>query len=300
MKRFLYLLGEAAFSLRSNRTSTVIGIMTTAFTMMSFGIFLLLYLNVHHITERLQEDLQIIVYLDDPLSQNVIGDLRKALQQEPMVEAVSYISKNQALADFRQQFPGESYLLDGIGQNPLPASFIASLIASHSPPETINALAERVKTWPGVNHVRYSQAWVDRLTLFVTYLELGALLVGLILTLSSIAIIANTVRLTFYMRREEIEILRLIGATGSFIALPFVVEGAVQGIVGGGISVGLLKGIFEVIRLKLQDIHLMNGLQTAMEFFPVQWSIFLVLSGLFLGSTASLFSVYSWLKVRGA
>jgi len=298
MKRLLYLLGEAMFSLRSNRASTVIGVMTTAFTMMSFGMFLLLYLNVHHVTELLQEDLQIIVYLDDPLSQNDITDLRRSLQQEPMVETVSYISKDQALTDFRQQFPGESYLLDGIGHNPLPASFIASLVASQSPPETIHELAERMMTWTGVNHVRYSQAWVDRLTLFVTYLELGALLVGLILTLASIAIIANTVRLTFYMRREEIEILRLIGATGSFIALPFVVEGAVQGLVGGSISVGLLKGIFEIFRLKLQDMHLMNGLQLAMEFFPVQWSIFLVLSGLLLGSTASLFSVYSWLKVR--
>jgi len=267
MKRLLYLLGEAMFSLRSNRTSTVIGVMTTAFTMMSFGMFLLLYLNVHHVTELLQEDLQIIVYLDDPLSQKDITELRRSLQQEPMVEAVSYISKDQALTDFRQQFPGESYLLDGIGHNPLPASFIASLVASQSPPETVNELAERIMAWSGVNHVRYSQAWVDRLTLFVTYLELGALLVGLILTLASIAIIANTVRLTFYMRREEIEILRLIGATGSFIALPFVVEGAVQGLVGGSISVGLLKGFFEVFRLKLQDTHLMNGLQLAMEFF---------------------------------
>ena len=153
-----------------------------------------------------------------------------------------FVSKKQALEDFHDQFPSESYLLDGIGENPLPASFVATVSPNSNAAHIVSNIATRVQKFPGVERVRYSRDWVERLTLFVSYLELGAVVIGLILSLASVTIISNTVRLAFYVRREEIEILRLIGATGSFIAIPYVIEGAMLGTMGGGLSVGLLRG----------------------------------------------------------
>ena len=298
MKRFVYLLREALTSLRTNRTSTLVGVLTTGFTITSFGIFLLLYLNVQKVVGTLQDHIQLIIYLEDDFSPEEKTQLEQWLKQEPTVEDLSFISKKQALEDFHDQFPGESFLLDGIGGNPLPASFIATLSPNSNSATVVSNLATQVQELPGVERVRYSREWVERLTLFVSYLELGAVIIGLILCLASVTIISNTVRLAFHVRREEIEILRLIGATGTFIAIPYVIEGAILGIVGGALSVGLLRGMFEVFQQKIAGLGLIGGFPSGLEFFPVQTSLTLVIAGMVLGCSASILSVYSWIRVR--
>ena len=298
MRRGLYLFREALVGLRANRASTFIGVMTIAFTMASFGVFVLLFLNVRSLAGSFQHDLQVIVYVDDHLSSEDTAELQQALKQESAIETLTFISQKQALEDFHQQFPEESYLLDGIDQNPLPASIVATISQDASSSDAVAALAARVKKLHGVDHVRYGQDWVEWLTLFVSYLEFGAVLIGCILSVASVTIIASTIRLAFYTRRDDIEILRLIGATGTFIAIPYVVEGAVLGALGGGLSVGLLRGGFELFRQKIGSINWIGGLPSNLEFFPVQLSLLLVVSGLVLGCMGSLVSVYGWLRVR--
>lgn len=298
MKQFAYLLREALTSLRANRTSTLVGVLTTGFTITSFGIFLLLYLNVQKVVGTLQDHVELIVYLKEDFSSEDKSQLERWLKQEPSVEEISFISKKQALEDFHHQFPDESFLLDGIGGNPLPASFVATITPNSNSATFVSNVATQVQELPGVERVRYSQEWVERLTLFVSYLELGAVIIGLILCLASITIISNTIRLAFYVRREEIEILRLIGATGTFIAIPYVIEGAILGIVGGGLSIGLLRGIFEVFQQKIDALGLIGGFPSALDFFPFQTSLTLIIAGMVLGCTASILSVYSWVRVR--
>ena len=118
MKQFAYLLREALTSLRANRTSTLVGVLTTGFTITSFGIFLLLYLNVQKVVGTLQDHVELVVYLKEDFSSEEKSQLERWLKQEPSVEEVSFISKKQALEDFHHQFPDESFLLDGIGGNP--------------------------------------------------------------------------------------------------------------------------------------------------------------------------------------
>ncbi|WP_447969077.1 cell division protein FtsX [Nitrospira sp. M1] len=298
MKRLIYLLREAMRGLRANRTNTLIGIITTAFTIASFGMFLLLYHNVRTIAGSLQDHVQVIIYLEDEISSETQGNLKTALAQETSIESLTFVSKEQALKEFHEQFPEESYLLNGIGDNPLPASFVATVAPHDRVSDLVAALASRVKTLSGVEHVRYSRDWVERLTLFTSYLEVGALSIGLILALASMTIISNTVRLAFYARREEIEILRLIGATGAFIAIPYLIEGAVLGALGGGLSLLLLRGGFEIVQDKIHDLGWVGGLQTAIDFFPIHMSGMLVLAGLVLGCAGSALSIYGWMKVR--
>ncbi len=284
--------------LRTNQTNTIIGIITTAFTIASFGVFLLLYHNVRSIATSLQDNIQVIIYIEDTITTENKTALEQALNQEANIESISFLSKKDALKDFHQQFPEEAYLLDGIGDNPLPASFITTLAPHPQVSSQVSELANRVKNLSGVAHVRYSQDWVERLTLFSSYLEIGAISVGLILALASVTIISNTVRLAFFARREEIEILRLIGASGTFIATPYLIEGAVLGALGGGLSLGLLRGSFEIIKDKISDLSWVGGLQASIDFFPIQMSGMLVLAGLILGCAGSALSVYGWMKIR--
>ena len=296
--RLLYLLREAITNLRANRGNVMIGIVTTAFTLVCFGVFLLLYLNIKNLTGTLQSDIEVIVYLNPEASEQVVSLVQKRLRTEPAAVALTFVSKEQALREFSEQFPDESLLLEGMEGNPLPASLVVNLSPRFLDTESLGAFAERVKQLPGVTHVAYSQDWVDTLALVVSYFELGAVVIGTILAVATVTIIANTIRLSLHTRKEEIEILRLIGATGAFIAIPYVIEGMILGAVGGGLSLALLKGVFEFFRLELNASGWFVGMEHILPVFPRQVSFLLVMTGLLLGCGSSVLSVFGLMKVR--
>ena len=296
--RPLYLLREAMTNLYANRGNVMIGIVTTAFTLVCFGVFLLLYLNIKNLTGTLQSDIEVIVYLDPEASEQVVSLVQKRLRTEPAAVALTFVSKEQALREFSEQFPDESLLLEGMEGNPLPASLVVNLSPRFLDTESLGAFAERVKQLPGVTHVAYSQDWVDTLALVVSYFELGAVVIGTILAVATVTIIANTIRLSLHTRKEEIEILRLIGATGVFIAIPYVIEGMILGAVGGGLSLALLKGVFEFFRLELNASGWFVGMEHILPVFPRQVSFLLVMTGLVLGCGSSVLSVFGLMKVR--
>lgn len=296
--RLLYLLREAITNLRVNRGNVLIGIVTTAFTLVCFGVFVLLYLNLKNLTGTLQGDIEVVVYLDPGASDQVVSMVQKRLRTEPAAVALTFVSKEQALREFSEQFPAESLLLEGMDDNPLPASVVVRLSPRFLDTESLSAFAERVRQLPGVTHVAYSQDWIDTLTLVVSYFELGAVVIGTILAVATVTIIANTIRLSLHTRKEEIEILRLIGATGVFIAIPYVIEGTILGAAGGGLSLALLKGIFEFFRLELNASGWFVGVEHILPVFPRQVSFLLVMTGMLLGCGSSVLSVFGLMKMR--
>lgn len=298
MMRWLYLLREAMTNLHVNRGNVLIGIVTTAFTLVCFGAFVLLYLNLKSVTGTLQGDVEVVVYLDPGASDQVASMVQKRLETEPATVTLTFVSQEQALREFSQQFPEESLLLEGMNANPLPASVIVNVSPRFLDTESLSAFAERVKQLPGVTHVAYSQDWVDTLTLVVSYFELGAVVIGMILAMATVTIIASTVRLSLHTRKEEIEILRLIGATGAFIAIPYVIEGTILGAVGGGLSLALLKGIFEFFRLELNASGWFAGVEHLLPIFPGRVSFLLVMTGMLLGCGSSVLSVFGLMKAR--
>lgn len=291
MKRIGYWAREAAANIRVNRVTTVVAIVTTAFTLACFGVFLLLYLNLRGAVGSLQDDIKVIVYLHDNLSAPSLAELQRRLNGEPEVAALAYVSKDKALADFRAQFPSEQSLLEGLGDNPLPASFEVTLAPRYRSVESVTRWTDRLKAVPGVAQVQYSRDWIDNLAALVGYVELASVAVGLLLALASVTIIANTIRLTLYARREEIEIMRLIGATGTFIKIPYLLEGAVLGALGATLALALLRGGFELMLHHLSLPGKVLGLAPQLGFFPLEVSAWMVLAGLLLGMVGSLISL---------
>ena len=285
-------------SLRTHRASTLIGIITTAFTLTSFGTFLLLYYNVHNLIGRVQTNIQIIVYPKDAIEPQQLQGLQKIIQADPASDSLTLISKNDALQDFKKQFPDEAYLLDGLGTSPFPASLVLKLADSIPSTDAISNLVNRLQQNPDVERVRYNRDWIERLTLVITYMEIVALIVGGVLALASITIIANTVQLAFYTRQEEIEILRLIGGTNLFISIPYLIEGAVIGGLGGTMALGLLRGGFEFFKHKTHTLSVIGGFSSVFEFFPFSLSILLISTGILLGCIGTLTSMYGWMRFR--
>ena len=291
MRRLAYLVKEAMTNIRLNRTTTLVAVASTAFTLACFGVFLLLYLNLRGVVSSLQDDIKVVVYLHDGLSAQGLSDLQQRLRSEREVAALSYVSKEQALADFREQFPSESHLLQGLGENPLPASFVVTLSPRFRSSEAVKQWVKRLTTVPGVGQVQYSRDWIENLSTLVGFIELGAIAVGGILSAASVTIIASTIRLTLYARQNEIEILRMVGATGAFIKVPFLLEGAVLGAVGGLLSLAILRGGFDLFKLQLGPTGRFLGIESWLNFFPGHVSLWIIMAGLALGFTGSLVSL---------
>jgi len=291
MRRIAYLVKEAMTNIRLNRTTTLVAVASTAFTLACFGVFLLLYLNLRGVVSSLQDDIKVVVYLHDGLSAQGLSDLQQRLRSEREVAALSYVSKEQALADFREQFPSEYHLLQGLGENPLPASFVVTLAPRFRSSEAVKQWVKRLTTVPGVGQVQYSRDWIENLATLVGFIELGAIAVGGILSAASVTIIASTIRLTLYARQNEIEIMRMVGATGAFIKVPFLLEGAVLGAVGGLLSLAILRGGFDLFKLQLGPTGRFLGIESWLNFFPGHVSLWIIMAGLALGFTGSLVSL---------
>ncbi len=298
MKRVTYLLTEALTNIRLNQTTTIVAVATTAFTMACFGVFLLLYLNLRGVTSTLQDDIKVVVYVTDAVSAQALADLQARIKSDREVAGVTYVSKEQALTDFREQFPSEGYLLQGLGENPLPASLLVTMAHPSRSSEAVKRWADRLKGMPGVAQVQYNRDWIESVGGVIRYIEWIAIAIGSILAAASVTIIGSTTRLTLYARRDEIDIMRLIGATGTFIRIPYLIEGAILGALGGALSLSMLKLGYEFLKLRLgTQTHLLGG-GMAFTFFSSQVSFLIVMMGLLLGWIGSWVSLVTFERAR--
>lgn len=298
MRRWAYLLREALTNVLTNRMTTLVAVATTAFTFACVGVFLLLYVNLKNVAASLEQDIQVLVYLQDDLDRESTATLAEQLKADPAVASVSYISKEQALAEFKKEFPTDSHLLEGLGQNPLPASYVVTLSALFRSPDRIKRWAERARTISGVDQVQYSQDWIEALDTIVHYIEVAAMIVGVILSAACVTIIANTIRLALYARREEIEILGMIGATKSFIRTPYILEGSVLGFLGSALSLLILKAGFELFRHEIGSTSRFLGVETLLMFFSVPVCGIVVTVGVVLGFAGSYLSLLRFAEGR--
>lgn len=298
MRRLSYFIAEALANIRLNQTTTIVAIATTAFTMVSFGVFLLLYLNLRGATTSMQDDIKVILYVHDGLSLADLYELEKHLKGEREVAGVDYVSKEQALSEFRKDFPADSSLLQGLGENPLPASFVVTIRPQFRSSDSVQRWVDRARMLPGIAQVQYNQDWIESLAVMVRYLEWTAIAVGAILSAAAVTIIASTIRLALYARRDDIEIMRLIGATPIFIRVPYLIEGAVLGALGGALSVSLLKAGFEFFKLQLGTHGRLLAGPVPFSFLPDHVSLAMVIAGLALGSIGSFVSLAAFERTR--
>ncbi|MEK6549457.1 MAG: permease-like cell division protein FtsX [Nitrospirota bacterium] len=296
--RFRYLLGEAADNIKANRTTTVLAVATTTFTMLGMGVFLLLYLNAQEALGSLKEEIKVVVYLRDSAPSREIAQLRSDLSRDPAVAAVEFVSREQALAAFRTQFPSEERLLNGLGDNPFPASLVVKVGPAYRSSEQVGTLVQKLKALAEVDEVLYSQDWIDNLAVAVRYLRVLGMGIGVVLAASMVTILANTIKLTLYARREEIEILKLIGATTGFIKMPFVLEGALLGGAGAACSLLLLRALFGLAEGKLALKGTFWGVGRGLAFLPDRVTVAFLLLGVMLGCLGSLVSLIQFRDAR--
>ncbi len=288
-RALVYFLEEALVSLWRSRLIHALSIATIAVSLFVLGAFLTLASNLDGVIDRWTRQIQVTFYLQDTAPDEVVRSLEARLRAEGGVAEVERVTREQALERFRALFRDLATLPEDLRENPFPASLEVTLSPGADARGQALRLAERYREAPGVEDVLFDLLWIERLSTAVRLVRgVGALLGG-VLVLAGVFTISNVIRLTVYARQDELDIMRLVGATRAYIRGPFLVEGLLQGLLGGLVSLALLGLAFRFVTRESEAIAGLLGRPLA--FLPFEAAVALVLGGATLGLVGSLVSL---------
>jgi cell division transport system permease protein len=296
MDRLRYIFEDALINIRRSGWGGLASIGTMAVSFVIVGIFLIITGNLGALVAEWKEQFQVTVFLEDGITAEQLALVRKRIQNERAVKGMTYTSKAEALQQFKRELQGKDSLLEGLGENPIPASLQLRVHEAYQTPEALRQLTASLGRVEGVEDVMYGQEWVDRLSAVIRLLRLLGLGVGLALGLASLLIVSNTIRLAVYARAEEIEVMRLVGASRLHVRAPFLLEGMIQGTLSAGLALLLLYGAY---RATLWQLQVTPGQIFGMgvgSFLELRWAVLMVVSGAGVGAFGSLISVGRFLR----
>jgi cell division transport system permease protein len=291
VNRFLSSIGRAVTNLRQNWLISSITIGIISICLFLVGGYLLMTHNLQGVFETWKTQVRVTIYLRDGFPEEDILILQDRLSSLSEVHSVTYTSKNKALEEFGVMLGGDRFLIEGLDRNPLPASLQITPGDPYRNLDGVNTILAAIGDDPLVQDIQYGQDWLDKLDRLFNVLYLGAIILGLTLSLAAVFIISNTIKITVMARRDELEIMRLVGATESFIRLPFLVEGVIQGMAGAVLSLGLLGSVHTLLASR-SDQPLLRMLNIeSLAFLPFSAIGAILLGGMVLGGLGSLASV---------
>ena len=297
LRIWIYYFKNAVLNILTNRWIHLISIGTISISLLLFGAFILFFVNVNNWMLGWGQSLSMSVYLKDGVEKDVRDEIESIIKGLPGAEITGYVSKEQAEAELIAALGGQAGLLEGITTNPLPASFEVTFKDRKNDqidPKRIKILLEQLE---GVDEVQYSEQWLERFEGLMYILKVGGILVGGLFSLAVLFIITNTIKLTIYSRRDEIEILKLVGATDWFVKMPFLIEGAIQGILSGFIALFVLFLVYSLLSLKtlyIFGLPVMN-----IVFLPNGYLSLLFIFSLVLGLIGSFIAVGRFFRLIG-
>jgi len=267
-----------------------LAVMTIGISLFIPSAYLFVYFNLTGLLTKFGEEVHISAYLSDFLSEEATESLKSQILAIKEVDRVEYITKDDALVYLAESFSGQSDVLEGLEENPLPASIEVMLREEFRTPDDVSLVASKIERMNGVEDVVYAREWLTRFHEAVKIVRVGGIAVAIVLSLAAVAIVSNTIRLIVFARKDEIEIMRLVGATRMFIKVPLVVEGMIQGALGAGLAVGALWGLYRLFMVQYySEFGLFFGAVDIM-FFPHPITISIILGGVLLGMLGGLFS----------
>jgi cell division transport system permease protein len=284
MRALKYFLNEAAESLLRSWRSAVLAILTIAAGLFVLGFFLMVNSNLQRVVGRWSEAAEMSIYLDDDATREQVQALEALIEQSGISDQRQYLSKTDALARFREDFPDLAGATERLERNPLPASLEVRLgPRARGAASAVDDLAARLGSEPGVADVRYDRRWLSRLGSAVRFVRTIGLVIVALLAVAAALTVANVVRLAAYARRDEIEIMQLVGAPFAFIRGPFVAEGILQGGAGALVAIVALWAIFLAGRAWYGHLALEGLGLTTLTFLPVGVLFALLGGGMLLG-----------------
>jgi len=226
---------------------SMVAIGTITVSLVIFGLFLLLVINLGNIVSGVSSGLDLTAYVENPISLEEAGALQIKLANISGVEKVKFVSRTEAWKKFKKDFGSKLDLDEIIKENPLPHTFILNVRT----PELLAKVAKEVSKIKSVNEVHYSGKLIEQMRSLVDAVRIGGAALVFLLSLATLLIVVNTIRLTVLARETDISIMKLVGATDSFVKWPFIIEGILIGVMGGVLSFLVLKFSYEAMAVRI-------------------------------------------------
>ena len=283
MGSIVYFFSEAIRGLYQAKLMTFVSIISIGASLFFMSIVALGFVNLEGMLKRAGDQADIAVYLTDDVAQDsvTLQQIIATIRQKPQIREVTFLSKDSAWERFSDVYGSE--LLDAVSENPLPASLELFLAGQAHTGEAAKQLKQELELISGVENVRYSREWLDLIERFRRYFLTASLLFGGIMLLVLHSIIANTIKLTIYARRELVRNMHLVGATEVFVNMPFLLEGMLQGFIGGVLCVIVLAAV------RLSALRM--GLLWGPDYFP----LLILFAGVLFGWIGSYSAVRKFL-----
>lgn len=289
---FGFFFREALNNIRRNFLMAITAMTTTFICILVLGIGLLVSSHVEGIVGSVREDVTVEAFLPPDATEERVDEIRTSIEGYPEVASVNYVSKEEALDKFKETFRDQPEIYENLDAGVLPASFQIQL----EDPALADRVADRLKD-EGFeeNNLSYPQQTIERLDSVTSYTIWGLYAATILFLVSSVLLISNAIRLSIFARRNEIEVMKLVGASDSFVRAPFVVEGMIQGLVGAGLAALVVLWL---------NFLFVDWSREALPFVPISGTavdtilllVVLVGTGVLIGVIGSFLSVTRFLR----
>ncbi len=289
-------LGNAIINILRNKVINFLCLGIIAFTLLIFGIFNYISFSLESFSDQFTKGIEAIFYFKDDVEQKKIDALIDRIRDSLLVDQVTFISKNQAEVEFSRLFPDLKYVLTEFDNPPFPASMEVKFKIQDKIDTKINAFIEDIEQLKIVESTQVNLDWAKKILAYKQFLEFIGLFLSSILIFISVFIIYNVIKLNIFYRKEEINILKLVGATDWYIRFPFVIEGALLGFFGSMMANVLLYSALKL--LPSFSIFKIDFIKEMFNFTVIPLDIFIqiVILGTAIGLFSALFSIKKYLK----
>lgn len=290
---FDFFLREAWTGVRRSGIMSIVSLVIVTVSLVIFGIFLLVIFNMGNIVSSIGTKMEIAAYVDKITDDFDANTILLEITKVEGIENVKYIPKSEAWSSFKQSFEGRLDLEEIVKENPLPNAFIIKVKS----PELISAIAKKISNMPFIDEVRYSGTLAERFRNILSAVKTIGIIMVALLILATILIIVNTIRLTVISRQTDIYIMKLVGATDSFVKWPFIIEGIMIGFLGSALAFIILKFSYDIVIVQLQNaLPFLALISYGPHLFWIYASVFIL--GIFLGIIGGYISVRAALKEK--
>ncbi len=290
---FRYYFREAGKSMLRNSWLSIASVGTIIISLLILGGSLLLVLNVRHIASTVESSLEITVFLEDGLDEEKLERLEEEIKFVPGVMVAEFVPKDQALEELKQSLGERADILEGLEEdNPLPDAFRVKTREAEMVPQAARQLEELA----GVEQVRYGQGVVEKLLALTRWVRIWGSITMAVLGFAAVFLIATTIRMSVFARRREIGIMKMLGATNTFVRMPFMMEGMILGLAGGLVA---------ALIINFSYLSLLNKVIVTLPFIQLiddPATLYRVLGGLLalgfgIGALGSAISLHRFLRV---
>lgn len=287
-----YIFKEGIINIYKNVLMSFASIAVVTASLIVLGIFLAMIANINHNINLQSEKPEMEVYFDSKIDDSQIAAIEWLIMSDDRIKEYTKVSKEEAYEEMERRLGNNKSVIEGLGNDFLSASFTINLANS----EDAKEIDKKLSAFPGVDNIAYSQRAIDFMSKINHWVKVGSSFVFFLLVVVSIVIISNTIKLTVFARKKEINIMKYIGATDWFVRLPFIVEGVIIGFVGAIISFGAVNFIYSRVFNKFDlNIYGLEIIDKGDLYLSLILNMLLI--GVAVGAIGSMLSIRKHLRV---